>query len=149
MKRLFIFLLVASLILNACTMATGITISKAWARPAANGDNGAVYFLLQNHSAGKDELVSVSSDVAEAAEMHLSSMEGDVMQMAQVDSLPIKGKASIQFEPGGLHVMLVGLKQELKVGDEIQITLHFKEHEDITVKVSIQENGDIDTMPNH
>jgi len=122
MKRLLAAILVAVFLLSACSAVTGIEISNTWTRPALQDGNGAVYFLLQNHSAFGDELTGVSSEAAQAVEIHESRMEGDVMQMRQIPSLAIRGKESIEFGPGGYHVMLVGLKQELKAGDEIQIT---------------------------
>jgi copper(I)-binding protein len=149
MKRLLAIALLGTLLLSACSSATGITIDDAWTRPAAQGDNGAVYFLLQNHSAGSDELIAVSSDVAESVEMHETTMEGDVMQMQQVLSVPVKGKESIEFAPGGLHVMLIGLRQDLKVGDHFQITLQFAEADDITLNVPVQESGESPSMSDH
>jgi copper(I)-binding protein len=149
MKRLLAVAPLGILLLSACGSATGITIKDTWARPAAQGGNGAVYFLLQNHSAGSDELIGVSSDVAEAVEMHETTMEGDVMQMQQVLSIPVKGKESIEFAPGGLHVMLIGLKQDLKVGDHFQITLQFAEAKDITLNVPVQETGESPSMDEH
>lgn len=146
MKRIFATLLLATFLLDACSAATGISISNAWARPALQDGNGAVYFLLQNHSVAADELTGVSSEAAGALEIHESTMEGDVMQMRQVSSVPIRGKESIEFGPGGYHVMLVGLKQELKTGDEIQITLHFKDHEDLLLSVPVQEMAPDDAM---
>jgi copper(I)-binding protein len=142
-------LLAGILLLSGCDTASGITVSDAWARPAMQGDIGAVYFLLQNHSASVDELTGISSDVAETVEMHESKMEGDVMKMQQISYLPIEGQASIKFEPGGYHVMLIRLKQELKVGDEIEISLHFKENEDITITVPVQEHTEGESMENH
>jgi copper(I)-binding protein len=139
MKFIIVIVLAISLLLNACNAATGIEISNPWARPALKDGNGAVYFLLKNHSAAVDELTGVSSEVAQTTEIHESKMEGDVMQMRQVASLPIQEKESIEFGPGGYHVMLVGLNQELKAGDEIQITLHFEGNEDILVTVPVQE----------
>lgn len=149
MNRILAIVMVGILMLSACNTATGITIAEPWARPAAQGDNGAAYFLLQNHSAWSDELTGVSSDIAEAVEMHESKMEGDVMQMQQLMSVPIQGKASVEFAPGGLHVMLIGLRQDLKVGDEFQVTLQFKEHEDITVSIAVQEFGGSGSMNDH
>jgi len=148
MRRFLKVLLAGIILLSACSAATGITIKEPWARPAVQGDNGAAYFLLQNHSAWDDELTGVSSDIAAAVEIHESKMEGDVMQMQQLMSIPIQGKASIEFAPGGYHIMLIGLKQDLKVGDEFQVTLQFKEHEDITVAVSVQEH-ESDSMSDH
>jgi copper(I)-binding protein len=66
-------------------------------------------------------------------------MEGDVMQMRQVASIPIDANENVEFEPGGYHVMLVKLKRDLKPGEEIQVTLQFKNHEAITLSVSVQE----------
>lgn len=149
MKRCLKFLLAAILLLSACNTATGIEVSNTWARPAAQDGNGAVYFLLENHSASADELTGVSSDIAEAVEVHESKMEGDVMQMRQVMSVPIAGKASVEFAPGGLHIMLIGLKQDLKIGDEFQVTLQFTDYEDITLTVPVQEMQDDTSMSDH
>lgn len=149
MKRLFVIVLLGILLLSACDTATGITVKDAWARPAAQGGNGAVYFLLQNHSAGSDELIAVSSEIAEAAEIHETKMDGDVMKMEQVMSVPVKGKESIEFAPGGLHVMLIGLRQELKVGDHFQIVLKFAGQDDIILSVSVQESGESGSMNDH
>lgn len=149
MKRFFMMMLLTILLLGGCDTATGITASEPWARPAAQNGNGAVYFLLQNHSTAADELTAVTSEVAEATEIHESKMTGDVMQMQQVMSLPVPGKASIEFAPGGYHVMLIGLKHDLKPGDEFQLTLQFKTHENITLTVPVQETGASDSMSDH
>jgi copper(I)-binding protein len=139
MKRITPILLAAILILSACSAATGVDASNAWIRPTGQGDNGAVYFLLENHSVGTDELTGISSDAAEAVEIHESQMENDVMQMRQVTSVSIKGKTSLEFSPGGYHVMLVNLKQTLNVGDEIELTLHFKKAGDVLLTVPVQD----------
>jgi periplasmic copper chaperone A len=138
-KRFFVSIFLTGFLISACSSTTGITISNAWARPALQDGNGAIYFLLQNHSALGDELIGVSSNTARAVEIHESRMEGDVMQMRQVSSVPIRGKESIEFGPGGFHVMLIELKKELNAGDEIQVNLHFKNHEDLLVTVPVQE----------
>ena len=139
MKFKIMILLIGVLLLNACSPTTGFQVSNAWARPALQDGNGAVYFLLQNHSPTGDELTGVSAEAARAAEIHESKMEGDVMQMRQVSSIPIGGNESIELGPGGYHIMLIGLNQELQAGEEIQITLHFKNHEDLLVTVPVQE----------
>lgn len=59
--------------------------------------------------------------------------------MNQVLSVALDAGSEVTFEPGGLHVMPVGLKEELKVGDVIELTLHFKKHADIPVSVSVAE----------
>ena len=149
MKRIIVILLAGALLLSACEAASGIEVSNIWMRPALKDGNGAVYFLLQNHSAGRDELTGASSEAAQAVEIHESSMDGDVMQMQQVSSVPIAGKESIEFAPGGLHIMLIGLNEELHLGDEIRVTLHFTEHEDLLLTVPVQEMGGEDSMNDH
>jgi copper(I)-binding protein len=115
----------------------GIEVRDAWARPAAQGENGAVYFVIR--SSEPDEITGISSDVAEAAEMHESMMNGDVMEMHQLQSVPLGAGKQVTFEPGGLHIMLIDLKQDLKTGDEIEITLQFKNHEDLNVNVPVRD----------
>ena len=129
------------LLLSACTAEEGITVHNAWMRPTAQGENGAVYFVLHNYSSEADELVGASSNVSESVEIHESSMaEGtDVMQMNQVTSVPLERGAEVTFEPGGLHIMLFNLNQELTVGENVEVSLHFKGHEDVPVSVSVAE----------
>lgn len=137
MNRNFVYVLAILLLLSGCaTPATeGVEVRDAWARPASQGGNGAVYFVI--HSSEADELIGVSSDVADAVEMHESKMNGDVMEMHQLKSILLHAGEQVTFEPGGLHIMLIGLKQDLKVGDEFEITLHFENDQDLTVNVPV------------
>ena len=135
------FICAASLFLSACTAQKGITVRDAWMRATAEGENGAVYFVLQNDSTQQDELIDVSSNLADSVEIHESSMVAgtDVMQMDQVSSVALDADSEVVFTPGGLHVMLVGVKNELKLGDVVEILLHFRNHADIPVNVSVAE----------
>ena len=139
MKRILVLGLVTLLLLSACSAAKGIEISEAWARPAAQGENGAIYFVIHNNAREADELTGVSSDIAEAVEMHESRMDGDVMQMHQLETIPLQAGAETTFKPGGLHIMLIGVKEDLDAGDEIEIVLHFKNFEEIKVAVPVRE----------
>jgi copper(I)-binding protein len=131
--------LALALLLGGCAAPAeeGLEVREAWARPAVQGGNGAVYFVIR--SSQEDKITGISSDIAEAVEMHESTMSGDVMEMRQLESVPLAAGEQVSFEPGGLHVMLIGLKQDLRAGDEIDITLHFQKHEDIPVTVQIQD----------
>jgi hypothetical protein len=126
-------------LLGACAPANGMEVHEAWARPAAQGENGAIYFVIRNQEREADELTGVSSEIAEAVEMHESRMDGDVMQMHQLQFVPLEANAEITFEPGGLHIMLIGLKKDLKIGDEIELTLRFKNFEEINLLVPVRE----------
>ena len=139
MNRTFVLVIAILLLLASCAapVTEGVEVRDAWARPAAQGANGAVYFVIRSSDA--DEITSVSADVTEAVEMHESMMSGDVMEMHQLESVSLPAGQDVPFEPGGLHIMLVGLKQEIQVGDEIEITLHFQNHEDIQINVPVKD----------
>lgn len=141
MKRILIFVLLFVMMLSACApAATDIEASEVWARTGMAGGNSAVYMMLVNGTSADDELLSASSEVAEAVELHESKMGANgEMQMIPQASVPLAAGAKVEFKPGGLHVMLIGLKQDLKAGDEIEVTLHFKNHADITLKVIVKE----------
>ncbi|MCK6540878.1 MAG: copper chaperone PCu(A)C [Anaerolineales bacterium] len=149
MKRTALLLLSAMLLLGACAARQGIEIRDAWARPSTQGMNSAVYFVIQNHSAETDELVGAASDAAEAVEIHESKMEGDVMTMSRVESIALEPSAKVEFEPGGYHVMLIGLKQDLKTGDEIQIVLQFRNSPDLTVTAAVKDSNGMQGMEDH
>jgi hypothetical protein len=63
------------------------------------------------------------------------------MKMQMMPSLPIEANAKVTFKPGGLHVMLINLKQDLKLDDEFEVVLHFKNHPDITIQVKVKEGA--------
>ena len=148
MKKLFILVLAGALLLSACGTKEGIEISDAWARTGMQGGNGAVYFVIQNHNANMDELIGAVSSVADAVEVHESKMEGDVMTMTHMESVALEPSQKVEFMPGGYHVMMIGLKQDLKAGDEIEVTLQFKNSADITLTVPVKnpDGTDMNSM---
>lgn len=142
MKKILSMLLASVILLAACSPKEGIEVREAWVRTAAQGSNSALYFVIHNYNATDDELVGVSAEFAEAAEIHESSMVNDVMQMRMVESVPLASGEDVEFASGGLHVMLVGVKEELKVGDTVEVVLHFKNSEDIRLQVPVREGAD-------
>ena len=139
MKRVVLLTLSAALLLSACGAKEGIEVSDAWARTGMQGGNGAVYFVIENHNADMDELIGAASSVADAVEVHESKMEGDMMMMNHMESVALEPSQKVEFMPGGYHVMLIGLKQDLKAGDEIEVTLQFKNSADLTLTVTVKE----------
>jgi copper(I)-binding protein len=143
-KGLGTIVLLGALILSACGGSHGeIEVHEPWARTAAQGGTSAVYFEIHNHSETADEMLSASSDVADAVELHLSSIdENGVMQMKQQASIPLGPDEELMFAPGGLHIMLIGLKQDLIAGETFEVTLHFKNREDLVITVTVlDEDG--------
>lgn len=94
---------------------------------AAMGDtNGAVYLTIRNTGSAPDRLVKASSAVARAVELHTVIKEGDVMQMRPVEAIEIPAGGGVELKPGGFHIMLIGVTQALKPGDQIDLTLQFE-----------------------
>ena len=163
----FVSVAVLGVFLVACTSAAAsgarLQIEKAWARPALassmstmsqsssmqgmpgmagsdfSGSTSAVYFILVNDGDQADTLTGVTTDVASQAEMHETSIKNDIAQMAQVAQVVVPAHGKVEFSPGGFHVMLGGLKRDLKVGDSIQLTLHFKTSGDQNLTAAVQE----------
>ena len=148
MKKFTFLIFVLVLVLAACQsskITTGVLdVQNAWARPAASGDNGAIYFIIENGTADDDALLSGQSDVAAAVEMHQSQMEGDHMSMHQQDQIALPAGEAVEFSPGGFHIMLVGLRRDLKAGETFDITLVFDRagEKNITVTVRDDVNDD-------
>ena len=140
MKKIIGLIVVLVAFLSACSAPRDLEVHQAWVRPTAQGENAAVYLTIHNHSANDDELTGVTTTVADMAEIHESKMENDVMQMSMVTSLPIAADEEIIFTPGGYHIMLVSIKQELVLGEHMGLILHFKNHEDIVVEVHIEDS---------
>lgn len=142
---------VASFVLLFCIVSLaacqsqnrGLSIKNAWVRPGISGSNSAIYFTIDNPLSQPDELEKVSSDIADSVELHKSSMDASgTMMMRPVESIEIPAKSTVDLKPGGLHVMLVELKQDLNPGGSITITLDFENTDSLTVEVPIKQSAD-------
>ena len=105
--------------------AARVQAADVWARAAAAG-NSAAYMILRNSGDSTDRLVKVESDIANAVELHKTTMEGSLMKMAPVENVEVPAKGQAELKPGGLHVMLIGLKRELKADEKIKLKLQFE-----------------------
>jgi periplasmic copper chaperone A len=106
-----------------------IHIENPYARTNGGiGATGAVFMEIVNHADENDRLIGVASDVAEKVEMHTHKTAADgVMQMNAVpEGFPIDPMMSHALARGGDHIMMMGLKQALKDGDMIHLTLTFE-----------------------
>ena len=120
---------------------SAIGVSSAWARASAGAvTTGTAYFTITD-SGVADRLVGASTPVAGKAELHESRNENGVIQMRAVPALPLQTGKPVMLTPGGYHVMLMGLKQPLKVGDEFPLTLTFDKAPALTVHVNLAAAG--------
>jgi copper(I)-binding protein len=117
----------------------GITVANAWARATPGGATVAAAFVeIKADKDTSDRLTGVSSPVAEKAEVHSSSLENGVMKMRRLDALDVKPGETLTLQPMGNHIMLFKLKQPLKEGDHVDLTLTFEKAGPIAVQASVQ-----------
>jgi periplasmic copper chaperone A len=115
-----------------------VAVEAPWVRPTVAGQQGGGGFLvLRNSGKTADRLVSGSTPVAERFELHTMSMKGDVMEMRQVEGIDLPAGQEVELKPGGLHVMFMGLKTPLKIGDKVPVTLKFEKAGEITVQFDV------------
>ncbi len=115
-----------------------IHVSDAKSRPTAPGGTGVVYMTVANQGSADDSLTALSTTIADKAEMHRTVKgDGGIMKMEAVDTLPVKASGAVTFGPGGLHVMLTGLKKPLAAGDSFPLTLTFARAGAVTITVTV------------
>ena len=103
--------------------------------------------VLMNEGGVGDALIGAKTDVAEVVELHETKMEGDVMKMGPVSKVEIPAGGSAALQPGGLHVMLINLQEQLVPGEKIKLTLNFEKSDPLTIEAEIREmGGDMDNM---
>lgn len=121
-------LTLAAIIASAAGVsASDVMVMQAFARASATpmAKSGAAYLTVMNHGSSADRLLSVSTPAARSAEIHTTMMDGDVMKMEAVGAIDLPPHGLIEMKPGGLHVMMTGLKAPLKEGGLLEFTLVF------------------------
>lgn len=129
---------------------SGIEISHPRARATVGtAANGAAYLKIVNHGARDDSLTAASTPAAAKAELHTTLNENGVTKMRPLAEVPIKAGASAEFKPGGMHIMLLGLKQPLKAGGGFPLTLTFKAAGAVETTLTVEKPSgtDMGDMP--
>ncbi|MDR3437760.1 copper chaperone PCu(A)C [Telmatospirillum sp.] len=116
-----------------------LRIDNIWARASIGGSTGA--FLSIHNDGDADRLRSVSSRATPDVQVHATVKDGDVMKMRQVDGLDVPAHGSVDLQPGGYHIMVMGLTAPLKVGDQLPLTLHFDKAGAVDVLATVQKAG--------
>jgi periplasmic copper chaperone A len=118
--------------------ATDVKIEGAWVRAAVQGQSGTGGFMKLTSPVNM-KLVAVASPVAAIGEVHEMKMQGDVMKMAELKGgLDLPAGKAVELKPGGYHIMLLDLKQPLKVDSQIPVTLTFANAKGEQSKVEIK-----------
>ena len=138
MKHSILTRLLASSLLSLAASASlaQVKVDQAWARPTVPGQQGGGGFLSITSPAG-DRLIGGSTPLAERFELHTMAMKGDVMEMRQLDAVDLPAGKTVEFKPGGLHVMFIGLKQPLAIGSKVPVTLKFEKAGEVKVEFDV------------
>lgn len=126
--------------LHACNAEAqnSISVSNPQVRSTAAGQRvTGAFMLLKNATAADIDLTAAKSDIASMTEIHESSMKNGMMEMNQVDKITIPAHGTAELKPGGFHIMLMGLKQQLSQGEKTSITLTFSDNSQQTIEASV------------
>jgi periplasmic copper chaperone A len=141
---------------NAGQMGHGhqtIRLESAWARrtpPMAqeeqgghggsglNPNNSAVYVTVSNHGGEADALISAMTNMATAVELHETIEKDGKMVMQPRSQFDIPAGGTLEMKPGSYHIMLLGLKQALKPGDTVKVTLTFRNAGEVSLEAPVK-----------
>lgn len=131
--------LAAILASAAGVMASDVMVIEAFARASATpvARAGVAYVTIMNHGPELDRLVAITTTAATSAEVHQSRMEGDIMKMEPAGAIEVPAGGAISMAPGGLHIMLMGLRAPLKEGETLELTLTFERAGDVKVSAPV------------
>jgi copper(I)-binding protein len=133
--------LAAAAALIAAAAQAQVTVRDAWVR-ASVPQQKATGAFMQLQSAKDTRLVSASSPLTPSVEVHEMAMQDNVMRMRQVPAVELPAGKAVDLKPGGYHVMLMDLKQPVKEGDTVPLTLVFEgkdgQRETVEVKAPVR-----------
>lgn len=135
----FLFFTIVFTMTLACPPLTlgDLSIGHRWIRPSS-GPNTAAYLTITNNGQQADKLVQVDCDAATTVELHNHIEDNGVMKMRPVAFIEI-GKDPVELKPGGLHIMLMGLKDSFTGKDHVPLTLYFEKAGKITIDFPIKD----------
>lgn len=132
--------------LGAASLAAGngggaLSIEDAWARASIGGSKvSAVYLVVANRGEAADRLVGAETGRAARATIHRSVVEDGVAKMRHAAAVEVPPGGSVRFEPGGLHVMLMGVAPPLVAGERIPVTLVFERAGRLDLSVPVRRS---------
>jgi copper(I)-binding protein len=115
-----------------------INVSNAWARATVpSAKNGALFLTMTAPPSFSDKLIAARSAAAERVQLHKHVMENGIAKMQSIAAIEVAPGKAVTLDPHGLHLMLVGLKNPLRDGDRVPLTLVFQQSGNITIEVPV------------
>ncbi|WP_299444238.1 copper chaperone PCu(A)C [uncultured Rhodospira sp.] len=121
--------------------AGSLTIADPWARASAGMARAGAAFMTITNTGDSDRLVSATANVSDVVELHTHIKDGDVMRMRKVEAIDVPAGETTMLQPGGLHVMFIGLHDPLQEGETFPVTLTFEQAGDVDVDVIVKSVG--------
>lgn len=144
MKKLFNTLLLASVLVTTSVIADNdeiklgsLKIEDAKARATVPAQKMSGGFMKIENKGGADKLLAASSSVSKTMELHTMSMEGNVMKMREIKAIEIPANGKVELKSGGLHLMFIDLKEQLKPGSTIKVKLKFQKAGEVEVPFKV------------
>lgn len=117
-----------------------LTIEHPWSLPSRGGmGTGIAFVKLVNSGKTEEKLLKVSSPWADQVTLHENIREGDINRMREVEAIIIPPGQSVEFKPGGMHLMLMGMNHKLNAGDMLPLTLSFAHAGEVKVEAKVSE----------
>jgi copper(I)-binding protein len=140
---LFVALLCAAPARAQEVKAGDLVITQAWTRATPNGAKiGGGFLTIENKGSTPDRLIGGSTDAASKIEVHEMAMKDGVMTMRPLDNgLTIDPGKTVKLAPGGYHLMMFDLKNPLKQGETVPVTLKFEKAGEVKVSLAVQGVG--------
>jgi copper(I)-binding protein len=134
--------------LYAGDAADAVQINDTYARAMPPGQtNSAAFMTLTNDATNDHALVAAECDASAVTELHTHLMEDGMMKMRRLEKIDLPAGETIRLQPGGLHLMLIGLKGQLSAGEDVAITLVFEDGSRSALTVPVK--GVQETMHHH
>lgn len=119
-----------------------LEIITPWSRTTPKGAATAIgYMTIKNTGTAPDRLVGGSADFASGFQLHSMVMEGGVSKMRDLNGVDIAPGQTIEFKPGGSHVMFVRLKHPLTEGEHVKGTLVFEHAGTVQIEYDVEGIG--------
>ena len=116
----------------------------------SNQKNASGYFKIKNNSSIRETLISVSSKISFRTELHEMKVENNIMKMKKLSKgLFIPAKEEVLLKPGGIHIMLLDLKNEIKLNERYEITMNFKRSGKINIPFKVKKILKTTNMHSH
>jgi len=105
------------------------------------GANSAVYLVLENQGGGPDRLLGGETEAAAGVEIHESRLEDGIMRMRKVGEVEVPAGSRVDLSPGGIHLMLLDIREALVEGDSITLLLRFRESGSRSLRVPVRRSA--------